>query len=348
MTIAKMQYEAIGAHTYTPEGPYGAAGQTPLPSQAFGVVVDGDAGSEFIFVQYAPTTTVTFNQGDFFFWDNNFFAFPVVSGAAVNATPVGTGMGALYLNGRVGDPASSATVTTPTVGPVGNTWSYTFAAGNLYGIWLQRAGTSLGNFSVVTTQSATPSTTATAGSLATPTASTHFSSFTVGTVSWQKTSITATASAVSGSTQLTTIVPALGTAITQIAKGMYASGTSVPNGAYVVDVNGTNGSITLSAAVTGTISAGTITFSNNVAWGSVTNGSNLITGVASIPGVYPNQTITGTNIPGSTTITAISGLPGNYTIVMSANATGTSGPQSNATTGYYETMLSWPTVSSST
>lgn len=51
MAIATKQVEAMGARIYAPEGPYGAFGSFPGPSQGFGYVVMGDNESEFIFLK---------------------------------------------------------------------------------------------------------------------------------------------------------------------------------------------------------------------------------------------------------------------------------------------------------
>ncbi|MBL7952017.1 MAG: T9SS type A sorting domain-containing protein [Flavobacteriales bacterium] len=57
--------------------------------------------------------------------------------------------------------------------------------------------------------------------------------------------------------------------------------------------------------------------------GSITTGSNTITGVTGLNGVAIGEEIVGTGIPAATTITGISGTPPTATITISANATAT-------------------------
>jgi hypothetical protein len=52
MTIAIAQFEAVGARIYLPEGPFGAAGQTPFPSFKVGTVAAGDDEAEFVYVPH--------------------------------------------------------------------------------------------------------------------------------------------------------------------------------------------------------------------------------------------------------------------------------------------------------
>ncbi len=70
MTIASFQFEAIGAHVYLPEGPFGSGGNFPQPSFKPGTVVSGDQGAEFIYLFVNVVTAVTANQGDAYCWDS--------------------------------------------------------------------------------------------------------------------------------------------------------------------------------------------------------------------------------------------------------------------------------------
>ena len=138
MTIAYREYEAIGGRIFLPTL-LGLAGQTPLPEWAFGTVAAGDAESEFVYLQFAPTVAVTLNQGDALVWDNSYMV--VQAGTGTGFHPFGADLGAFFLGGRLGDPAVSQ----------GSFWSYTFQPG-VYGIWVQRAGTSLINMASITAQ----------------------------------------------------------------------------------------------------------------------------------------------------------------------------------------------------
>ena len=121
-------------------------------------------------------------------------------------------------------------------------------------------------------------------------------------------------------------------------KGLYLSGTGIPNGTFIVDIQGASITMSQTATASGTV---TVTASANTFWGTITNGSAIITGVPAIPGVYPNQTLTGTGTSG--TIVSITGNPGNYTITMSGNA-GAGNAMASACTvsGYLEAFLNWP------
>jgi hypothetical protein len=341
MTIASRVTSNIGAKVYAPLGPFGPMGNFSSASFGYGDMVRGDAGSEFIFCKYCPTTSVTFNQGDCFFWDSNFLAYPTLAPAAIHGTPVGTSMGTLFLGGRLGDPAADVT---------GNIWSYAFAAGGVYGIWLQYLGASAINVSVLTQQYSIPSTTATAGSLGMPTGATHFATFPTGSVATSAVSTTATATTTSGSSQLSALTPVLGVALEQIQLGDYASGTGVPNGAYIVDINGTTGTITLSAAATASASV-TVTFTRGTLWGTIpvasAGGPSQIFCQNVPAGVYPNCTISGTGLS-STTITSITGTPGSYVITVAGASTQELTLEQFTITGYYEGYLNGPFVSATT
>ena len=102
MTIAYREYEAIGGRIFLPTL-LGLAGQTPLPEWAFGTVAAGDAESEFVYLQFAPTVAVTLNQGDALVWDNSYMV--VQAGTGTGFHPFGADLGAFFLGGRRGDPA---------------------------------------------------------------------------------------------------------------------------------------------------------------------------------------------------------------------------------------------------
>ncbi|MGY3527279.1 hypothetical protein [Bradyrhizobium sp. USDA 4452] len=329
MTIALAQFEALGARTYQPEGPFGNAGQTPLPSFKVGSVAAGDNEAEFVYVLFAPTAAVTYNQGDAFTWDNSYIALPTPA-AATGSLPFGANVGALYLGGRLGDPAAAPNA--------GNNWSFTFSAAGVYGIWVQRAGTGLINFATVNAQTKPVTTSAAVGQLTAP-ASPLATSMGLTGVYPAATSGTFTANTTSGSTSLTAV-----STNKFLVKGQTLSGTGIATGAVILDIQGSV--VVMSLAATATNSAQTITASNNSTYVTTTNGSPVLTNVTSIAGIYPNQTIAGTGIPGSTTIVSISGNAAPYSITMSANATATANNINATTTGYQEAFLRWPYVSS--
>src|SRR5580692_848142 len=158
MTTANRQWEAIGPRIYVPEGPFGlvgAMGALAGPTFNFGDVVDGNAEAEFIYLKYSPVSSVTFNQGDVFVWDSTLMAVPSKLGSGYHA--FGSHVGTLFLGGREGDPASN-------LKGQGNIWSYTFTPGT-YGIWVQRAGATVANFTTITAQADLAFTTATVGSV---------------------------------------------------------------------------------------------------------------------------------------------------------------------------------------
>lgn len=325
MTIAIGQYEGVGARLFNPEGPFGAAGQTPLPNFKPGTVIAGDAEAEFVYLIFAPTAAVTLNQGDALWWDNSYTATQTGTGAG--SASFGADVGTFFLGGRVGDPGAAQ----------GNYWSWTFQPG-VYGIWVQRAGTSLLNLASINAQTKPVNSTATAGQLNQP-ASPLAGSMGIANIWSAPSSGTFTANTTSGSATLTNV-----STCKFLAKGQIVSGTGIATGSYITDIQGAT--VTLSAAATANGTGTTITASNNATTGNVTSGSTAITGVATIAGVYPNQTIAGTGIPASTTITSITGTPGNYTINLSAAATATNSGVSLTTTGYFEAYLRWPCVQS--
>ncbi len=327
MSIAYKEYEGIGSRLFAPEGPYGAAGNAPLPSFLPGSVVAGDAESEFTFVTFCPGAAVTLNQGDWLIWDNSYLAVQPVLGAT--AHPVGASLGTFFLGGRVGDPASQQ----------GNVWSWTFAAGGTYGIWVQRAGTSLSNLTI-TNANKQVNTSSTPGQLTQITAGVA-NSLTISGVGAPATSYSLASSVLVSGNFFFTLASAT-SAAKGLYKGMYLSGTGIPNGSYITDFDGTTVWFTNKAgspiSASGTV---TVTAAANTVWGTIVNGQPYITGVPSIPGVYPNQTLSGTGTSG--TIKSITGVPGNYTITMSGNAgAGNAFASAITTSNYSETFLRWP------
>jgi hypothetical protein len=325
MTIAIAQFEAIGARIYNPEGPFGAAGGTPLPSFKVGTVAPGDCGSEFVYVLFAPVASVTLNQGDVLVWDNSFTA--VLSATGSGAHVLGANVGTFYLGGRVGDPAAANSS--------GNYWSWTFAAG-VYGIWVQRSGISLANIASINAQSKPVNTTAVAGRVDQP-ATALSGSMGIGGMFSAATSLTFTANTTTGSATLAAV-----SSNKFLVKGQLVTGTGIPTGTVILDIQGS--SVTMSKVATATNTGTTVTAANNSSVCTTTNGSAVLTNVVGIAGIYPNQTITGTGIPGSTTILSIQGNAAPYQITLSANATATADNIAIATVGYYETILRWPTV----
>lgn len=324
MTIATLQFEAVGGHIFTPEGPYGASGNTPLASFKYGTVAAGDAESEYVFLQFAPVASVTMNQGDVLVWDNSYNC--VLSATGTAAHPFGASVGTLFLGGRVGDPAAAPAA--------GNVWSFTFAPG-VYGIWVQRAGTSICNIATINAQSKPANTTAVAGQLNQPATALVASMGVVGLWS-APLSVAFTGTTAVGSTVLTAV-----TSNKDLVKGQTLSGTGVPAGAVITDIQG--GTVTMSLAATAA-GAVTITAANNSTFVTTTNLSANLTNVTSIAGIYPNQTIAGTGIPASTTIVSITGNQAPYTITMSAAATATANNINATTTIYYEAFLRWPYI----
>lgn len=324
MAIAYVQFEGVGGRVYAPEGPFGAAGNFPLLSFKPGSVVGGDAEGEFVYLLFSPVTSVTLNQGDALVWDQSFIAVQSATGAG--AHPFGACVGTLFLGGRVGDPAAI----TP-----GNAWSWTFTPGT-YGIWVQRAGTSLLNLASINVQTKPINTTAVAGQLNQPSSPLAGSMGIQGVYSTLSTA-TFTANTTNGSATLTNVSATKGLEI-----GVSLSGTGIATGAIITDIQGST--ITMSLAATATNSAQTMTWARGTFFCTTTNGSPVLTNVTTIKGVYPNQTLTGTGVSG--TVLSISGNSAPYTITMSANASASANNISVAATGYYEAFIRWPYVTS--
>jgi hypothetical protein len=323
MTIAKIQYEAIGPRIWAPEGPYGAASLSPFPGFEVGTVVAGDREGEFVFLKLGVTGALTMNQGDCLVWDNNFMAQQSATGAG--ASPIGAGVGTFWLGGRI-------VPELPAGGPYPlPVWQYVFPTPGIYGIWAQRAGVGLINCASVSAGKPL-NTTAVAGQLNAP-ATALVGSMGIANIMPAPQSWTFTGTTTIGSNVLTAVSTNVGLAI-----GQSLSGTGVAAGAYITDIQGST--VTMSAAATAAGSV-TITAKNNATIGNTTTGSPLVTGVPNLPGIYPNATIAGTGIPASTTILGISGQPGNYTLTLSQNATATGTAVALTTSVYIEGMLRW-------
>lgn len=330
MTIAIAQFEGIGARIYAPEGPYGAAGQTPLPSFKPGTVVPGDAESEFVFLLFPVYAARTVNQGDFIAWDNTYSANVLSDVFATTGYPVGTDVGTFYLGGRSGDPAAWPNA--------GNLWSYTFATPGVYGMWVQRAGTSIGNWGTITTQATQAVSTSTVGQVASATGASSFQNIT-GLSSTAPTR-TFTGTTATGSAVITAIAAlTLGTGL---EIGMTLSGTGVPNGAVIVDFQGSTVTMNVVATAAGAV---TITARKGTAWITTVNGSPIVTS-PTINGLYPNALLTAVGVAGgAATIVSISGNAAPYSITLSGNSTA-SATVTSAATKYIETFLRWPYLSS--
>jgi len=330
MAIALIQYEAIGSRTYAPEGPLDLTGKVgPLPSFRPGEVVGGDAGAEFVYAYFTPTSGLTLNQGDVLSVDNTGQAYQLTTSASIRGNYVGT----FFLNGRYGDPGSASNG--------GNIWSYTFPSAGVYGIWVQRAGFSLVNFASSSVVAGLGETTSTASQVKSPSSATTSSKALQG-LYFGATTGTFTANTTSGSNSISSVSSNQGLEI-----GMGVSGTGIPAGAYIAAINGST--ITLgnvvsggSANATATGTGVTITWTTCSFTANTTNGSPTLTNISNVSGVYPNQAISGTGVSG--TIVSINGVPGAYTITLSANATATGTSVTMTTSQYTIGALWWPIV----
>ena len=346
MTIAIIPTDPMagGMHVYTPEGPFGAVGNFPLPSFKPGAVVVGDAEAEFVFLTLAVPTAITINQGDFLIWDQSYNAGLLSEIQVAGEYMIGSAIGTFFLGGQVPQLQASIPGAIP-----GNIWSFTFAPG-VYGIWAQRYGTSLINALVKSsTTLINPNSVAAAGrvTFAATQAATTLVSAGIGSIATCPLSKTFTANTLTGSAILTAVNTAK-----YLTKGMQVTGTGIPAvsstvpGTFITDIQGST--ITLSQACTSTNVGSTITALNSQTTGNVVNGSKQVTGVPAIPGLYPNQIITGTGVV-SLTIQSISGTPGNYTINLTTAATATNNNvqitlAAAGTNFYYEGFLRGPFV----
>ena len=332
MTIAKVVTGAIGARAYLPEGPYGTAGNFPLPGFGFGDVLIGDYGAEFVFCKLVVSSTYTANQGDVYIIDNSYNAQQSYLVAAGGYHQSGAQAATFYLGGQ--------TALQTAYQPNGNVWSYTFPAVGVYGVWLQRAGNTLINIGTYGAQKYPLVTAAVYGQVNNPATATVHSQTLQGAWAYA-TSQTFTASTTSGSVTLTAVAPINGQTLNFVEKGQTLSGTGIATGAVVTDIQGST--ITMSLAATATNSAQTITAYLGSFYCTTTNGSPVLTNVTSIAGVYPNQTVTGTGVSG--TILSITGAAqGTYNITLSANASANGSSINVTTSGYYEGTFDWPYV----
>ena len=328
MGISTRQWELIGPHVYTPEGPFALIGSqsggSSGPSFGFGDIVKGNAGAEFIYVKYSPVASVTYNQGDVFVFDSAFMAVPSKLGAAYHS--MGSQVGTLFFGGQMGNPGANAT-------GQGNIWSFLFAPG-VYGIWLQVNGGCVANFTTITAQADSAFTTATLGSVSALASGATNSETITGMYSAVQ-SFTFTGTDAVGSAILTAVSDT-----NKLEIGMTLSGTGIPNGTVITDIQGA--SVYMSAVATSANSGTTVTAKKGTFWGTTVSGSPLITAITTLLGVYPNSTLTGTGVSG--TLSKITGTPGNLTITLSANASA-SGTVSIAATQYVEAFLTNPFIS---
>lgn len=337
MTIAQYQTaEFAGTRVYAPEGPYAPGGvfQSFKPGQT----VKGDSSSEFTFLTLTVTSSLTLNQGDFLCWDNSYNASLVGEVIAASEYFPGTAAGTFFLGGGVANPAAFPAA--------GNQWSFTFAPG-VYGIWVQCCGTSLMNLGALSTGATltNPNTTSAKGRITMQAAAalTTFSSAPVGTICNCPLSRTFTGTTTNASNKITAINTAK-----FLVRGMQLTGLGIPAvgaaqpGTFILDILGD--AIVMSNNATSTNAGATITALNSQTTGNVTNASKLIKNVPQIPGLYPNQIITGTGAV-SLTIKSIQGTPGNYTIELTAAATATNNNVQitlAAAPNYYEGFIRAP------
>ncbi len=324
MTIALKASSAMGLRDFSPEGPFGTVSNFPISPHSFGDTIDGDKGARYVYVRYAPVAAVTANQGDVFVFDGSFTAERATLGAAYH--PMGAWAGTLFLGARVADKSLNPAPS----------WSFAFAPG-VYGIWLQVRGCSLIHAASQNAQTKPASTTATAGEVDFPATAAVGSETIAGMFSALLTG-TITANTTAGSATLTSV-----SSNKDLAVGMTLSGTGIPNGSTITDIQGS--SMTISQAATATGAGVTVTWNLGTFFGTTTNGTYTITSTQEgLPGVYPNQTLTGTGLGASAVVTEIDGTPGNWTITASVASTA-SGTVSIAASGYYEAMLNDPYIS---
>jgi hypothetical protein len=341
MTITSyINDQVVGPKEYAPEGPFGAAGNFPMPSTKPGQVALGDSEGAFTFVLLTVPTAVTYNQGDFFCWDNSYNAGPIGEIIAASEYFPGTSVGTIFFGGAVANPAAFPAA--------GNIWSYTFSPG-VYGVWMQRYGTSLMNLQTLSTGATLtfPASCSTKAQIKmqAAAAATTFSSAPVGTICNCPLSRTFTGNTVTGSAIITGVNTAK-----YLVKGMQLTGTgfaavsTTQKGTFILDIQGST--VTVSTLATATNTGTTFTALNSQTTGTVISGSKQITGCPAVPGLYPNQIITGTGVVGLT-LGSITGTPGNYTINLTAAATAGVAPNIvqitlAAAPNYYEGFLKEP------
>jgi hypothetical protein len=348
MTISQwMNDQVIGPHEYSPEGPFGTSGNFPLPSTKPGQVLIGDNEGAFVFLQYAVPAAITLNQGDFMCWDESFNAVPTSEIQVAGEYPMGTAVGTMFFGGQVPQLQAS-----PVPGSIpGNIWSYTFQPG-VYGIWCQRYGISLVNVALLSAASPSatgtlvfPQTTATKNRITflTTSAATTLNGMPAGTVNTAAFSRTFTGNTVTGSAVIT------GVNITKfMAKGMAITGSGIPAVSstqpqtIILDIQGST--VTISNPATATASGVTFTAAKGLTTGNSVTGSNIVTGVPGIAGLYPNQAVTLAGFA-TPTILGISGKSPSFTLQLSVNSTaGAANGQLtlNTTNNYVEGFLREP------
>jgi hypothetical protein len=331
MSIANFQFEMIGARPLIPEGPYGGAGLAPLPSMKPGTVAAGDSEAEFVFLLINIYASRTINQGDFIAWDNSYMANVVSDVFATTGYPLGTNLGTFFLGGRSADVAAWPNA--------GNYWSYTFPSAGVYGIWVQRAGTSVGNWGTITTQATQTVTTSTVGQLASATGATHYQNV-AGCASVALTR-TMSATTTNGSVNLTGItILTLGTGL---EIGMTLSGTGIPNGAFIVDIQGATIVMNVAATASGTV---TVTATKGTTYITTVNGSPIVSS-PTINGFYPNALLTAVGVAGGAS--KIVSIIGNYANGFQFTLAGNSSASATVTataSQYVETFLRWPYLNS--
>ena len=321
MTIAKSQLDTIGVRQYVPEVPFDLV-NGPFPSFTPGEVAGGDAEAEFVYIYFNTVTAgVTLKQGDALVWDNSYQATQSLTSLVTR----GQNMGTAFFGGRVADPASNGALGS------GAPFSYTFPTAGMYGLWIQRAGTSLLNVTAGALTGNLAETTTTLSQIGAPNSPTVTSKLVTG-VYLPPATFVFTANTVNLSNVLSAVSATRGLVV-----GQTVSGAGIATGAYITNINGA--AVTLSLVCTATASGVTVTATPYSTYVTTTNLSPILTNVTTIYGIYPNQTITGTGIPGATTILSIQGLPGGYTITMSANATATANLINATTTGYVEAYI---------
>ena len=258
MGISTRQWELIGPHVYTPEGPFAPIGSqsggSSGPSFGFGDIVKGNAGAEFIYVRYAPVAAVTYNQGDVFVYDSAFMGVPSKLGAAYHS--MGSQVGTLFFGGQIGNPGANAT-------GQGNIWSYLFQPGT-YGVWLQINGGCAANFTTITAQADALFTTATLGSVSALASGAANSQGITGMFS-AVLSFTFTGTTATGSASLTAVSDT-----NKLEMGMTLSGTGIPNGTVITDIQGATVSMSLVATAAGSV---TVTAKKGTFWGTTVSGS---------------------------------------------------------------------------
>jgi hypothetical protein len=342
MTIAIEQFSTVGAKIFMPDGPF--SNQTPgMFAFKLGTVIDGDAESEYTYLQLTVTGALTLQQGSLIGWDNSYQAY--LPTTATETQHSGSSMGSFFLGGRVGDPGGL---------PSSVNWPflYTFPSPGIYGIWVQRAGSALLNLvSAAVTAPAfgnVVTTTTTAGAVDAPTAAVGKA---IQGLFLAPFSATFTGNTTNGSAVITAVSTAKGVEV-----GMGLTGSNVPAGCFVAAINGntiTLGNITAAGSALATLTATGTTFTaaRYSFTANTVNASPILTNVSNISGIYPGSGlgVAGAGIGVGSTVLSIGGNSASgYVITMSANATSTTTSTTfNFTpvvsnTTVVEGLLRWP------